>query len=381
MRLAAPVTPHLKRALLGAISGLTGRTAVLLPAQAGDGGEILDVRAPYRVDGPTLTVAIDERAQGQLTAAYYPFRADATWTSEALAYDGPGLLTLDLANGSVRFCDRTLGSVTGGGPVRDRRFAWGLTLDTAASRLHRRTGHYVARVNAPVDAAYFRGEDYTDYEAESEAVHRDVIALARAHRADGPALEVGCATGGTLEALAETGFEAYGLDFSPWAVEQARRRVGEDRVWLADVESAPFPAALTAHAPFRLLVLASVFEHFRRPFDVLARLTAVTAPGATLILITSNADSLTHRIFGADWEGYFDWTHHGVAAVTAASVREGLARLGWHVRELRTWNVWDGSDDPTHATMRDWLAADARFARLLAERDLGDFITCVAVRA
>jgi hypothetical protein len=127
-------------------------------------------------------------------------------------------------------------------------------------------------------------------------------------------------------------------------------------------------------------VLASVFEHFRHPFAVLEQLTRLTAPGALLILMTSNADSLTHRIFGADWEGYFDWTHHGVDAVSAATVREGLRRLGWRIEQMTTHHVWDGSDDPTRATLRDWFSADARFERLLVERDLGDFITCVAVR-
>jgi hypothetical protein len=34
-----------------------------------------------------------------------------------------------------------------------------------------------------------------------------------------------------------------------------------------------------------------------------------------------------------------------------------------------------------HETLRDWWVADARFRRLLTERDLGDFVTCVAVRA
>jgi hypothetical protein len=42
--------------------------------------------------------------------------------------------------------------------------------------------------------------------------------------------------------------------------------------------------------------------------------------------------------------------------------------------------VWDGNADPTHATLREWWASDARFRRLLTERDLGDLITCVATR-
>ena len=371
---------HLKGSLLAAVSGLTRRTAVLLPSQASEADPLLSARAPYRISGPTLTIQIDQPEQGRLTAEYHPHRARATW-SGTVDYAGPASLALDLATGAVAFNGRRLGSVSNGAEVRDRRFGWNLTLEAAAVTLRRRTGHYVARHDLPVDAAYFGGEDYVDYEAESEAVHRDVVALARACAASGPALEIGCATGGTMSALIDAGIDAYGIDFSDWAVEQATKRVGGNRVWRADVEGDDIPSALVTRAPFGLLVLASVFEHFRRPFEVLGRLTALTRPGARMILITSNADSLTHRIFGRDWEGYFDWTHHGVDTITAASLREGLPRAGWRIQQLETWHVWDGSDDPTHATVRDWLAADARFRRLLIERDLGDFITCVAVRA
>jgi hypothetical protein len=35
----------------------------------------------------------------------------------------------------------------------------------------------------------------------------------------------------------------------------------------------------------------------------------------------------------------------------------------------------------SRATLREWWAIDARFRRLLAERELGDIITCAAVKA
>jgi 2-polyprenyl-3-methyl-5-hydroxy-6-metoxy-1,4-benzoquinol methylase len=375
------VKRHLKATLLAAVSGVTRRRAVLLPPEAHGHAGMLGVRAPYRVDGPTLSLEIDEPRAGRLTISFHSRDAKAAWMRTGLAYDGPATLRLVLGNGDVQLGDVALGSVTGGAAVAHRRFSWTLTLNTEAGSLRRRTGHYLARSGAPVGEAYYTGDDYVDYEAESEAVHREIVALASRHGARGPALEVGCATGGTLKALMTGGIDAYGLDYSAWAVERAIARVGADRVWACDVEGEPFPDPLLRRAPFELLVLGSVFEHFRRPYDVLQRLTAVTAPRASMIVLTSNADSLTHRIFGRDWEGYFDWTHHGVDAVTPARLREELPRLGWRIRELRTWHVWDGSDDPTHATLRDWVEADARFRQLLAERELGDFITCVASRA
>jgi hypothetical protein len=69
-----------------------------------------------------------------------------------------------------------------------------------------------------------------------------------------------------------------------------------------------------------------------------------------------------------------------VDQITVTKLREELPRLGWCVSELTTRLLWDADADPTRATLRQWWAADARFRRLLVERDLGDFITCVAVR-
>ena len=112
---------------------------------------------------------------------------------------------------------------------------------------------------------------------------------------------------------------------------------------------------------------------------VLAKLTGCARPGTVLLIMTANAHSLSHALFGPDWEGYFDWTHFGVDRITVKSLREELPRLGWRVSELTTRLLWDADADPTRATLRQWWAADARFRRLLVKRELGDFITCVAV--
>ena len=141
------------------------------------------------------------------------------------------------------------------------------------------------------------------------------------------------------------------------------------------------PAQANANSPFGALVFSSVFEHFRDPFAVLDKLTTLTGPGALLLITTANADSLTHALFGPQWEGYFDWTHLGIDRVSVRTLRVELPRLGWRIEQLTTHAVWDGDADPTRATLREWWVADARFRRLLTERDLGDFITCIAVKA
>jgi SAM-dependent methyltransferase len=373
----------LKRTLLAVASRLSGRHAVLLPSEASHEEMTIDLRAPYRVEGATLTVDLNEPCAGRLTATllaydnYFPTRS--LWTGSG-HYPGPSGLTVDLKTGVVSLAGQEWGRV--GPPLPTRRFCWRLALTgTDGIQRGRLTGHYVPVMRATVGSDYFCGDNYVDHEAESAADHRQIVELLQRHHGREPVLEIGCATGGLLAELDATGLRSFGLDVSEWAVNHVGERLGPGRAWVCDVEHDPLPAPMKANGPFGVLVLSSVFEHFRDPFAVLAKITAIAAPGAVLVITTTNAAGLTHALFGAQWEGYFDWTHLGIDRVSAKALRDQLPRLGWRIAQLTTHRVWDGDADPTRATLREWWVADARFRRLLTERDLGDFITCIAVKA
>jgi SAM-dependent methyltransferase len=288
-------------------------------------------------------------------------------------------LSFHVGDGSVRLAGQSRGEVPL--PLRSRRFCWAFELrpDDGSAPRSRMTGHYVPGAGAVGDG-YYAGENYVDYEAESLSTREMIVELARRHPFGGRALEIGCATGALLDDLAKAGVDAVGVDYSEWAVARALERVGAGRVWQCDVERDAGWAVLAGHAPFGALIMLSVLEHFADPFGVLERLTALVDRGGRLFLTTTNAEGLGHTLFGDDWEGYFDWTHQGVDLVSAASLRDGLDRLGWHVEQLETSVVWDSNADPTHATLREWWASDARFRRLLVERNLGDLVTCVATK-
>jgi 2-polyprenyl-3-methyl-5-hydroxy-6-metoxy-1,4-benzoquinol methylase len=113
-------------------------------------------------------------------------------------------------------------------------------------------------------------------------------------------------SGGSLEQLEKRGRSVTGVDFSAWAVGQAAQRLGSDKVFLANVEDEAFPAAVEARAPFATLLLWAVLEHFHDPFAVLSKLSQHLTPDATLIINTTNSASLSHELFGDDWEEWFE---------------------------------------------------------------------------
>jgi SAM-dependent methyltransferase len=330
-----------------------------------------------------VTLDIHAQSRGALAVTilaydgHFPRRV--IWQKSAIPYATPDKLVLDLATGSLSLGARQLGSVEL--PLPTRRFAFQLDLHcedgTSESRM---TGHYLPAKGDDVGKSYYRGDDYVDYEAQARDESAEVLRLIDRHHALDPILEVGAATGLVLEQLERSGRRVTGVDFSAWAVDQATQRLGPGKVVMANVEDAPLPDVIAARAPFATLLLWAVLEHFHDPFAVLANLTHYLTPDATLIINTTNSASLSHQLFGDDWEGYYDWTHHGVDKVSVESLRRELPTLGWNIEEMYTHSFWHAGVDPDHAVLRETFAYDARFGRLLRAHDLGDFLVCVARR-
>lgn len=378
------VGPFVKQLFSRVAGAVSGRHISVLAREARDERLIFDLRAPYRVADDVLTIELLEPEGGRLQATLLgyvgPFPSRTLWTSAPHSYDGPCRFQFNLATGDVTLDGAAWGRADAGG-IRTR-FCWRFSRVGPHGTMARLTSHY--RANRPEDhgEAYYSGDNYFDYEDESNGQRAEILELMERWRAGGPLLEVGCATGSLLADIeARFGIAGLGLDVSDWAVGEATKKIGPNRVWAIDLERDPMPDAVRQAGPLGTIVMFSVLEHLRHPQAVLAALTDLSARGTLLLLETTNADSLSHRVFGSDWEGYFDRTHMSVDTCSARTVPAWLESLGWRVVERRTRLMWDRSADPTHHTLRDWWDADARFRRLLAERDLGDLVLCVAIKS
>jgi len=381
-----PAGAWIKRMFSRAASAASGQHVFVLSPDAGSSRPILEARGQYRVNGDDLQVELKERSGGTLQASllgyvdHQPRRV--IWKSPKHSYDGPSSVTLKLSTGEVTVNGAPWGRLEPSaiGP----RFCWRFSLSTNGTTRSRLTSHYRVDRNEGDDhgEAYYSGANYVDYEAESKGQHPQILDLLDEWHAEGPLLEAGCATGGLLQAIErERGIAGLGVDISEWAVTQAARKLGPDRAWRVDLDHDPLPAAIRRVAPFRTIVMFSVLEHLRDPQAVLAALTSVSSRGTLLLLETTNCESLCHRVFGDDWEGYFDRTHLAVDRVGVRAVSQWLNALGWTIADRRTRMIWDSSADPTHATFRDWWQSDARFRQVLHERDLGDLVFFAAVKA
>ena len=151
------------------------------------------------------------------------------------------------------------------------------------------------------DAGYFTGGvgHYADYVADEETHRRQarryLRRLRRAGYGGGRLLDIGCAAGFFLDEARRAGWDVHGVEVSPYAATVARDRFGLD-VAQGDFVDVPLDAA-----PFDVVTFFNVFEHLPRPREVVARLEAVTHPGALVLVETWDVDALAVRLLGARW--------------------------------------------------------------------------------
>lgn len=170
----------------------------------------------------------------------------------------------------------------------------------------------------------------------------------------GRLLDVGCGPGFLLEAARDRGWEAVGLDPSPFSVARAIRLGFEAHG--GRLEDARLPAA-----SFDAVGLLQVIEHVLDPRPLLAACRRVLRPGGALLVATPNPASLLARVKRERFNYWIPPLH--CVWYTPGSLRRVLASAGFAPVMVRTWSarartLHDGED----------ILANTRAGRLLPRR-------------
>jgi 2-polyprenyl-3-methyl-5-hydroxy-6-metoxy-1,4-benzoquinol methylase len=170
------------------------------------------------------------------------------------------------------------------------------------------------------------------------AAHRLVLELASPDLSGARVLDVGCATGYLARELTARGAaQVDGVEFDPAAAQQARAHCRE--VVVGDLEAPLTREQVAALGRPDLIVCADVLEHLRDPWNTLAWLNGLLAPGGKAIISIPNIAHWTAR--RALLQGRFDYADHGLfdrthlRFFTRASVRELARRAGFAVQAER----------------------------------------------
>ncbi|MFM6933013.1 MAG: class I SAM-dependent methyltransferase [Novosphingobium sp.] len=141
----------------------------------------------------------------------------------------------------------------------------------------------------------------------------------------GRLLEIGCASGSYLHAMAGQGWQVQGIEYSPEAAETARK-LGHH------VETGAVETIDKAPGQYDLIAGWMVLEHLHQPLAVLGKLRLWVKPGGKLVVSVPNAGGFQRRLFGANWHDLHLPNH--LYHYDPKSIRRLMAAAGWRVTAI-----------------------------------------------
>ncbi len=142
----------------------------------------------------------------------------------------------------------------------------------------------------------------------------------------GRLLDVGCGSGEWLAQMRELGWRTEGVDFDENAVKVARQKG-------LKVQGGGLEQQGYQDDSFDAVTLSHVIEHVPDPVGTLLECARILKKGGTLVVLTPNASSLSHRIFKQDWRGLEPPRHLHLFSNRSLPIL--LARAGFNKVTLR----------------------------------------------
>lgn len=141
-------------------------------------------------------------------------------------------------------------------------------------------------------------------------------------------LDVGCGNGFKLAEFSARGWQVYGVDVSPPALEMARRVVPEGIFLLGELEEVELPPA-----SFDFIRVDNVLEHVFRPKALLASCRRLLKAEGRLLVFVPHGESLSLRLLGRYSNNA--WIPFHLSLFTVVSLRRILREAGFAAVQIR----------------------------------------------
>jgi 2-polyprenyl-3-methyl-5-hydroxy-6-metoxy-1,4-benzoquinol methylase len=190
-------------------------------------------------------------------------------------------------------------------------------------------------------------------------------------------LDVGCYIGVFVEIANNHGWDAWGVEPSRWAVNEARKQ--GLHVVQGTLETADLPEAY-----FDVVTMWDVIEHLTDPMRALQHAHRLLKPGGLAVLHTIDIDSLFAQLMGARWPWLMEMHMYYFSRRT---LRAMLERCGFRVvsdrpqgRYLRLGYLMSrvGALIPPVGRPAEWLVTQLGWRGRAVRVNLGDLFTAYA---
>jgi 2-polyprenyl-3-methyl-5-hydroxy-6-metoxy-1,4-benzoquinol methylase len=192
-----------------------------------------------------------------------------------------------------------------------------------------------------------------------------------------PLLDVGCHVGIFVEIAARHGWDAWGLEPSRWAVEQAQAR--DLHVVQGTLDTADLP-----EAHFDVVTMWDVIEHLTDPRGVLKQVYRLLKSQGLVVVHTIDIDSLFARLMGARWPWLMEMH---IYYFSRRTLRAMLEKCGFEVisdkpqgRYLRLGYLMNrvGALMPFVGRPAEWIVTRMGLRGVAVPVNLGDLFTVYA---
>lgn len=112
-------------------------------------------------------------------------------------------------------------------------------------------------------------------------------------------LDVGCSFGGLLNVAQEKGFIPYGVEVSDYSGGYAKKRFGNDKIFVGSIEDIDLPDNF-----FSIITMIEVIEHTFEPKVALKKIFNALEQNGVLLIQTANMMGLQAKIYGKNYH-YF----------------------------------------------------------------------------
>ncbi len=158
---------------------------------------------------------------------------------------------------------------------------------------------------------YFTGNPqysaYTNYKKDKPLIVKNMLKflkkIERTHPS-GKLLDVGCALGYFVELALHIGYDAYGFDPSDYAVREAIKLNGKERIKQGTIGTMSYEPQ-----SFDVVTLFDVFEHLADPKKDLQTLLTYLKKDGIIVIATGDTKSLAARVLKRKWTFYIPPQH------------------------------------------------------------------------